>query len=194
MFWPCSLVFWCLYGLGASGFITGLRFRPKLASPVVLSVLGDAKLKGGAPSDYVSLSTTDATNPENGAYNFEYWSKAFRSQPEEFTYEIAKEDIEGTIPLLQGTLFRAMPALFSRGTTTYEHYLDGDGYVIKLSISKNNVSFRSRFVKTKEFVQEAAADKVLFRSTFRTQRPSVRIKLPLVGEICLNNIFIIIGE
>lgn len=54
----------------------------------------------------------------------------------------------------------AMPALFERGGKSYGHYLDGDGYVIKLTIQagENNgdkkVHFTSRFVETEEFLAE----------------------------------------
>ena len=56
-------------------------------------------------------------NPEDGSYDYEYWKKAFRSQPTEFDYYIPASDIDGEIPKdLEGTLFRNRPALFERGT------------------------------------------------------------------------------
>ena len=62
------------------------------------------------------------TNPISGDYSHSYWSKAFRSQTEEFDYTVS--DIEGNLPSsFHGTLFRNMPALFERGDTTYGHYL-----------------------------------------------------------------------
>ena len=73
-------------------------------------------------------------NPSSGAYDFNKWKKAFVSQPNEFNYTI--KDIKGKLPKdLEGTLFRAMPALFERGDKRYGHYLDGDGYIIKVTIS-----------------------------------------------------------
>ena len=49
------------------------------------------------------------------------------------------------------------------------------------------MSFKSRFVRTKEFVDEEEAGKILYRSTFRTQRED---KSWLLGSlICLNNAF-----
>jgi len=79
-----------------------------------------------------------------------------------------------------------MPGLFERGDKQYGHYLDGDGYIIKLTIGDNgSVSFKSKYVKTKEYQEEQAAGKVLYRSTFRTQRDSNII----ANTICLNNAF-----
>ena len=56
-------------------------------------------------------------NPEDGSYDYDYWKKAFVSQPTEFDYFIPTSDIDGEIPEdLHGTLFRNRPALFERGT------------------------------------------------------------------------------
>jgi carotenoid cleavage dioxygenase-like enzyme len=61
-------------------------------------------------------------NSIEGEYDPIYWSKAFRSQTEEFSYKIEK--IDNSIPLsIQGTLFRNMPALFERGGVKFGHYL-----------------------------------------------------------------------
>ena len=134
------------------------------------------------------LKSDRATNPISGAYDKQYWSKAFQSQPTQFQYNIDANDIEGIIPLsLSGTLFRSMPALFERGGVQYGHYLDGDGYVIRMTFHNGCAHFTSRFVETEEFVAEADANKILFRSTFRTQKPT-NID-PTFQLFCLNNGF-----
>ena len=57
-------------------------------------------------------------NPDSGDYSYDYWSKAFDSQLNEFDYEIV--DIDGEIPpSLSGTVFRSMPARFERGKKFY---------------------------------------------------------------------------
>lgn len=124
------------------------------------------------------------TNPRSGAYSFEYWSKAFKSQLNEFDYDI--QEIEGAIPEnFVGTLFRSMPSRFERAKTSYGHYLDGDGYIGKLSIKNGKARFKSKFVRTKEFQEEERENKVLYRSTFRTQKET-----SLLGNaICINNAF-----
>lgn len=126
-------------------------------------------------------------NPTSGEYDFNQWKKAFVTQPEEFSYTIPYTDIVGSIPQdLRGSLYRAMPGMFERGDKIYGHYLDGDGYIIKLTISTNGeVSFKSKYVKTKEYQEETKAGKVLYRSTFRTQRDANII----ANTICLNNAF-----
>lgn len=125
-----------------------------------LRVLTAQNQISGAPSD---LSQMSGTNPTNGAYSFEFWSKAFRSQTEEFDYKIELKDVEGQIPAeLVGTLYRAMPSRFERAGVEYGHYLDGDGYIIRLAIDSQGAHFKSSFVKTKEFVLETLEDKILF--------------------------------
>lgn len=127
-------------------------------------------------------------NPKSGAYDFEKWAKAFETQSSEFDYVV---ESDGVIPkdFRSGTLFRAMPALFeSRDGVPYGHYLDGDGYIIKLSIdsTKQSVRFQSRFVQTEEYKAEKSSGKILSRSTFRTQREPNELSVKLLG-IDINN-------
>ena len=80
------------------------------------------------------------------------------------------------------------------GGQKYGHYLDGDGQVARLTFSTSTdgqsptVHFKSKFVQTEEFVAESAADTVLYRATFRTQRPTSPYQ-PFKEKICLNNAF-----
>ena len=137
-----------------------------------------------------------STNPSSGEYDFNQWSKAFRSQLNEFDYIIEPHDIEGKIPIsLRGTLFRSMPARFERGGKRYGHYLDGDGYLTKLTIeyskgddyiyddgnddnaddnmhstASHRIRFQSKFIQTKEYMEEQSKQQIIYRSTFRTQR------------------------
>ena len=95
------------------------------------------------------------------------WAGAFRSQTQEFDYEIT--EIEGEIPagLRGSTLFRNGPSRFERGSSRVSHYLDGDGYIAKIAFSPaGKATFSSRFVKTAEHEKEAAADAFRFRTTF----------------------------
>ena len=149
------------------------------------------------------------SNPQSGVYDFNQWSKAFKSQLNEFDYIIDAHDIEGKIPTaLRGTLFRNMPARFERGDKSYGHYLDGDGYLIKMTIDYNDchndsddyvdnggmkhtrtshrIRFQSKFIQTNEYKEEQLKEQVRYRSTFRTQRDLFPI---LNNSICLNNMF-----
>jgi all-trans-8'-apo-beta-carotenal 15,15'-oxygenase len=100
------------------------------------------------------------------------WFAAFTSQAQEFSYQIS--EIEGSIPetLLGSTLFRNGPGLFERGNQRVKHYLDGDGYLYKISFADNGKAyFDSKFIKTEEYLQEAARNSFLYRSAFGMQKP-----------------------
>ncbi|MEL6551843.1 MAG: carotenoid oxygenase family protein [Cyanobacteria bacterium J06621_11] len=97
----------------------------------------------------------------------EAWSAAFRSQLQEFDYEIT--EIEGEIPqgLRGSTLFRNGPSRFERGRDRVSHYLDGDGYLVKIAFSpEGSAHFTSKFIQTAEHQAEAATDTFQFRTTF----------------------------
>jgi all-trans-8'-apo-beta-carotenal 15,15'-oxygenase len=55
------------------------------------------------------------------------------------------------------------PALFERGGEPVNSWLDGDGYATAISFSGGRAHVRSRFVQTKEFVEEERMDKFLYR-------------------------------
>ena len=100
------------------------------------------------------------------------WFSAFRSQPQEFSYEVT--EVEGTLSaaLHGSTLFRNGPSLFERGNQRVHHFLDGYGYLYRIAIREDGrVFFDSRFVQTAEFKKEEAADSFLFRSVFGMQKP-----------------------
>ncbi len=137
-----------------------------------------------ASSNDKILDAYEVRNPSSGWYDLEMWKKAFASQKNEYDYFI--NEIDGNIPTeITGTLFRAMPSLFERNGKSYGHYLDGDGYVTRVTFSKGKAHFLSKFVQTEEYIAESEEDKVLYRSTFRTQREPKNI----LGLIDLNNAF-----
>ena len=78
------------------------------------------------------------------------------------------------------------------GGQKYGHYLDGDGQVARVTFTSQNgkslVHFKSKFVQTEEYLAENAVDTVLFRATFRTQRPTSPYQ-PFKEMICFNNAF-----
>jgi hypothetical protein len=92
-------------------------------------------------SDDVAAAATVKKNRDDGTYSFDYWRKAFVSQPEEFDYDVPASDIDGQVPPdLVGTLFRNRPGLFERGEQNYGHYLDGDGKVLGRCLSSQTPS------------------------------------------------------
>jgi all-trans-8'-apo-beta-carotenal 15,15'-oxygenase len=75
--------------------------------------------------------------------------------------------IEGKLPDdLRGVFYRNGPGLFERGAGAsrqrYEHLFDGDGLVHAWRFTDKGVSHQARFVQTKKFVAEQAANEFLF--------------------------------
>lgn len=102
------------------------------------------------------------------------WENFYRTVREEKSYFAS--DIEGTIPAdFAATIFRNGPGRFDRGTTRYEHVLDGDGHLIKFVVDGRSQSahISNRYVNTEAFAAEEAAGSILFRSTFGTQPPGL---------------------
>ena len=165
-------------------------FKPSIVSKRTIFIT--LKLKTTQSIDETVASEQQQTiskrtnNLSDGSYDYNQWSKAFISQPIEMNYEVT--EIEGQIPLgFEGILYRNMPALFERGNVSYGHYLDGDGCVTKLTIKNNKVYFMSKYVTTEEYINENEQQKILYRNTFRTQRPMLLD--PIFNKICLNNAF-----
>ena len=131
-----------------------------------------------------------ASPPSDEVWNDEIragWEMAYTSVAGEYEYEIS--EIEGTIPAdLKGSLWRNGPGNFERGGQRFEHVLDGDGYLGRISIdgSAGRASFKGRFVRTKDFEEEEAADAILKRNTFGTQ-PEGGV-LANAGRLALKNV------
>lgn len=85
--------------------------------------------------------------------------------------------IEGELPGdLRGVLYRNGPGRFSVGNHSYDHLFDGDGLVLRFALgagssdSRPRVRYRNRFVRTREFVEEERAGRMLYRG-FGTNLP-----------------------
>eukprot|EP00560_Eucampia_antarctica_P009622 CAMPEP_0197827286 /NCGR_PEP_ID=MMETSP1437-20131217/4098_1 /TAXON_ID=49252 ORGANISM="Eucampia antarctica, Strain CCMP1452" /NCGR_SAMPLE_ID=MMETSP1437 /ASSEMBLY_ACC=CAM_ASM_001096 /LENGTH=634 /DNA_ID=CAMNT_0043428073 /DNA_START=171 /DNA_END=2072 /DNA_ORIENTATION=+ len=93
------------------------------------------------------------------------------------------DDIDGEIPDdLVGVLYRNGPGRFGWNGDRVQHVLDADGLILQITFpppdlcntndntddGKRQVMFQSRFVVTKEMVEEQKADKFLYRGTFGT--------------------------
>ncbi len=87
--------------------------------------------------------------------------------------------IEGSIPDdLRGVFYRNGPGLFERGLGAneqrYSHWFDGDGLVNAWRITDKGVSHQARFVQTKKFMAEQAANDFLvpaFGSSIKAKIP-----------------------
>lgn len=108
--------------------------------------------------------------PIQKPYSLEDWRKGYESQKQELEYWV--EDIEGEIPQeLSGTLYRNGPGFLDVYGTPLQHPFDGDGMITAFTFNEGKCFFRNRFVKTKEFLEEQKAGKMLYRGVFGSQKP-----------------------
>ncbi len=81
------------------------------------------------------------------------------------------EDIEGEVPKdLKGTFFRNGPGRQKIGGKPYGHWFDGDGMLCAFTFDEGKVHFKNRYVRTPKYVEETAAQEILYRG-FGTQIP-----------------------
>lgn len=79
--------------------------------------------------------------------------------------------VEGAIPeSLQGTLFRNGNGRFVHQGVRYDHFFDGDGMITRFVFDQGALRYSNRYVRTREFVHEQEAGKMLYRS-FGTNIP-----------------------
>lgn len=89
---------------------------------------------------------------------------------EEYSYWIENKDIIGEIPAkIRGTLYRIGPGRNQIGGQVFGHWFDGDGMVHGFSFTEKGVWYRNRYVRTAKYIEETAAQKVLYRG-FGTNR------------------------
>ena len=112
---------------------------------------------------------TAATTPSELPYDLAQWRQGYRSQTQEYDYQIA--DIDGEIPAaLTGTLFRNGPGLLELGGKSVRHPFDGDGMICRITFQNGKAHFRNRFIETEAYLAEKAANKFLYRGVFGTQK------------------------
>jgi all-trans-8'-apo-beta-carotenal 15,15'-oxygenase len=79
--------------------------------------------------------------------------------------------VEGALPAeLRGVLYRNGPGKMDVFGVPYDHPFDGDGMVVRFAFDGTSVVYRNRFVRTREYVAEERAGRMLFRS-FGTNLP-----------------------
>ena len=88
---------------------------------------------------------------------------------EEHSYWI--EELEGEVPSnLRGTFFRNGPGRQKIGGQPYGHWFDGDGMLCAFTFNEGKVHFKNAYVRTPKYIEETAAQKILYRG-FGTQLP-----------------------
>lgn len=114
----------------------------------------------------IASSNTDSlTQP----YRLEDWQGGNKAFKDELDYPI--EEIEGEIPVeLTGTLFRNVPAMLDVNGQTLHHPFDADGTICGIYFNRGRAHFRNRYVRTKGYIAERKARKILYRGVFGTQK------------------------
>jgi all-trans-8'-apo-beta-carotenal 15,15'-oxygenase len=102
-------------------------------------------------------------------YNLAQWKQGYRSQKQEYDYQIT--EIEGQIPTdLTGTLFRNGPGLLDINDESVRHPFDGDGMICRITFQDGKAHFLNRFVQTEAYLAEQIAGKFLYRGVFGTKK------------------------
>lgn len=90
------------------------------------------------------------------------WSKSLAQPAAEFA-STSLSVISGKIPEeLNGTLYRNSPGRLSRGGEQVGHWFDGDGAILAVNFADSTATAVYRYVQTKGYQQEAAADAWLY--------------------------------
>ena len=121
------------------------------------------------------VTTNDDFVPALTSAMWESFLKPYKTNHEECAFTVTDEMVEGRIPEgLKGTLLRNGPGLFEIGGKKIPQPFDGDGKVAMFCFEGNgdNPFFSTRFVRTKAFVEEQKANKMLYRGAFSVGNPA----------------------
>ncbi|XP_053368492.1 beta,beta-carotene 15,15'-dioxygenase [Clarias gariepinus] len=73
-----------------------------------------------------------------------------------------KAKVKGSLPeWLQGTLVRNGPGLFSFGETSYNHWFDGMALLHSFTISRGEVTYRSKYLKSDTYNSNMEANRII---------------------------------
>lgn len=91
-------------------------------------------------------------------------------------YDVRLPLVEGAVPeQLRGVLFRNGPGRLELYGHRYGHLFDGDGHINRFAFDGRGVTYRNRYVRTREFLAEESARRILFRN-FGTNIPGGLLK------------------
>jgi all-trans-8'-apo-beta-carotenal 15,15'-oxygenase len=89
---------------------------------------------------------------------------------------INPDSIQGEIPAgIEGTLFLSCVGRNKIGDQQFGHWFDGDGMINAVTIRDGKVHYKNRYVRTPKYVNETAAQKILYRGV-GTQIPGGMLK------------------
>jgi carotenoid cleavage dioxygenase-like enzyme len=90
------------------------------------------------------------------------WAKPILETAKELPYTPIP-NIHGKIPSgLRGTLYRNGPARLERDSIRMGHWFDGDGAILAVNFSNSGASAIYRYVQTKGYKEETAANQILY--------------------------------
>ncbi|BAZ40873.1 carotenoid oxygenase [Calothrix sp. NIES-4101] len=102
---------------------------------------------------------TTASNPISSQ---NAWAKPILETAKEFPHTPITTK-EGKIPSgLRGTLYRNAPGRLERSGIRMGHWFDGDGAILAVNFADNGASATLRYVQTKGYQEEAAANQLIY--------------------------------
>ncbi|MEZ5501267.1 MAG: carotenoid oxygenase family protein [Halioglobus sp.] len=102
--------------------------------------------------------------------------QGYESLEQEVSYWVSPERVVGQVPAaLEGTLYLNCPGRNRIGGQQYGHWFDGDGMINAVTIRDGRIHYRNRYVRTPKYVNETAAQKILYRGV-GTQIPGGILK------------------
>ena len=102
--------------------------------------------------------------------------QGYAALSEETSIWIEPENIQGQVPAdIEGTLFLSCVGRNKIGNQQFGHWFDGDGMINAVTIRDGRVHYKNRYVRTPKYVNETAAQKILYRGV-GTQIPGGMLK------------------
>ena len=102
--------------------------------------------------------------------------QGYTALDDEYAYWIEPEKISGCVPPdVKGTLFLSCVGRNKIGDQQFGHWFDGDGMINAITIKEGRVHYRNRYVRTPKYVNETAAQRILYRGV-GTQIPGGMLK------------------
>ncbi len=116
------------------------------------------------------MSESITKNSLNQSFDQKDWASAYCNVEQELN-EIPLRPVKGDIPIeLNGRLFRNGPGRLERSGQWVHHPFDGDGMITAIHFSEGEVNMSNRFVRTKAWEEEEAANRFLYRGVFGTKK------------------------